>query len=72
MTTLALDWNKGAPAELEAGMVVRTARATLLIGDGPRPIQRSKVIEWAWLAQPYELEWLADMRRQHAKGRPEQ
>lgn len=71
MTILSLDWNKGAPAELEAGMVVRTARATMLVGDGKVPVNRSKILQWAWLVKPHELEWLADIQRKHAKGRAE-
>ncbi|WP_334181046.1 hypothetical protein [Pseudomonas nitroreducens] len=69
-----VQWNEGAPAELEAGMLLQNQRGEqILIGDcdvfgSPDRGFRDEEVDilasttrWAWLIQPHELNWLEDM-----------
>lgn len=76
-----LDWNEGAPDELMPGMVIQWPGGFIAIvghidtefcQEPPRQadIQEriSKIERWAYLIQPYQLEWLESMNKQHGKG----
>lgn len=69
-----IDWLKGAPARLEAGMVVQWYDGQLSIighydermsveasADTAEPdlsLELSEIVAWAWLVKPHELEWI--------------
>lgn len=67
-----VQWNEGAPEKLEPGMVVKRANGKLeIIGHFMRAHEHP-VHAWAWLIQPYQLEWLESMAKVHkAKSRGE-
>lgn len=80
MTILTLDWQDGRPEQLEVGMIVDDKDyGFVLIGDANKwyspdaggHMYEPGIKRWAWLVKPHELEWLADIQRKHAKGRPE-
>jgi hypothetical protein len=69
-----VQWNEGAPAKLEPGMLIEwPSGAVAIVGhiddwlshDSGRPDLRAERIaeikRWAWLIQPHELNWLEDM-----------
>ncbi|HBO2162009.1 TPA: hypothetical protein NIA63_005523 [Pseudomonas aeruginosa] len=71
-----VEWNEGAPAKLEPGMVIDFRGAVLLIGHVSREDYMnspeygpwedlSDITRWAWLIQPHELAWLEDMANKH-------
>lgn len=73
-----LDWNEGAPDELVPGMIVDDVDDGLIvIGHcGPKgfafggPVYDDPIVKrWAWLIQPYQLEWIESMAKQHRKGK---
>lgn len=73
-----LDWSEGAPDELVPGMVIDEGEGNLVfIGhclpegypEMPDGYLDLSVKRWAWLIQPYQLEWLEAMTKQHRKGK---
>lgn len=59
-----IKWHKGAPDELQAGMVIRHAHNGAINLIGTRiPLEGLKghdISAWAWIIQPYELKWLGE------------
>lgn len=77
-----LDWNEGAPDELVPGMIVCNGSGQLTIighvdnvlsANAASEIQieysMGEISKWAYLIQPYQLEWLESMNKQHGKGK---
>ncbi|HCE9769913.1 TPA: hypothetical protein NH413_000550 [Pseudomonas aeruginosa] len=61
-----VQWNEGAPDEIQRGMLIEYCHTAWLVGDGQFPsITREKIARWAWLIQPHELAWLEDMANKH-------
>lgn len=64
-----VQWNEGAPARMETGMILRYREGPpSLIGGIPGGSygwsltkEKDEVTGWAWLIQPHELNWLEDM-----------
>jgi hypothetical protein len=72
-----LEWFDGSPDKLEPGMFFqhKDYEGGFLIGHGDGfgwLTDFSRIVRWAWVIKPHELEWAADMAGKHAKGRPEQ
>lgn len=73
-----IDWIDGAPEKLEPGMVIQDGfKRIRLVGDLTEDgyanyddFSEPYITRWGWLAQPHELEWIADMAQKHGKGRP--
>ena len=77
-----LDWHEGAPDELVPGMIVCNGSGQLtIIGHVDNALSYSasseiqisesmaEICKWAYLIQPYQLEWLESMNKQHGKGK---
>lgn len=79
-----LEWFEGKPDLIEAGMILKSNSGLMVIvghvdcllspvtGLPNKFDILSSTVGWAWLIQPYQLEWLEDMAKRHkAKGRGE-
>ncbi|XAI95235.1 hypothetical protein [Leptolyngbya phage Lbo-JY16] len=75
-----LDWNEGAPDEIVVGMALQQDNGRIYIvghvtpaeesgGDTDIGALQSRTVRWAYLIQPYQLEWLEAMNKQHGKGK---
>lgn len=64
-----IDWTEESPERVEPGMLIRSASGSIeLVGtDCASSARRLKqlAVAWAWLIQPYQLEWLEDMAQKH-------
>lgn len=65
-----LEWNDGAPEKLQAGMILEYQPGFMsIVGsefcvtlDSSTFVHASR---WAWLIQPYQVEWLESMAKAH-------
>lgn len=73
-----IDWIDGRPAEAVRGMLIQFepcyGKGLFLVGDDSTLTDEDLdyVVRYGYLAQPHELDWIADMAQRHGKGRPQE
>lgn len=68
--SLNVEWTEGAPEEIKPGMLIRWSNGdvTLVGCDIPEyaaELTTEDATAWAWIIQPYQLQWVADMASFH-------